>query len=231
MIASMKTLLGFCVVFTAAICGASDFVIEQDVETGGTKISMLMQVKDSQARMDMGKETSIILNLETGDLTTIMHAQKMIMSMTGDQMQSMMQMGMKQTGASMEHGELVPTGKTDTINGFKTTQYLSKSADMEAEYWIAEDLPNADAMMKRFATLTKKLNENSPAPSVAMDPDKFPGFPIRTIMNMPSGEKVVSTVSRVEETEVPASIFELPEGYQSMQMPSIPSMGDLNFGN
>lgn len=232
MISAMKKFIGFWTVLslTASLCVASDFVIDQEVETGGTKIAMLMQVKGSQARMDMGKETSVILDLDTGDVTTIMHPQKMVMSMTGTQMQSMMKMGMQQSGASMEHGELVPTGKTEVINGFKTSQYLSKSDDMEAEYWIAEDLANADAMMKRFATLTKKLNENNPAPSVAMDPEKFPGFPIRSIMNMADGQKVVSTVSRVEETEVPASAFEIPEGYQSMKMPNIP-MGDLNFGN
>ncbi len=226
----MKMNLSFwLVLFSGAALGvASDLIIEQEVEAEGSKFPMLMQVKGSQARMDMGNESSVILDLESGDMTTIMHGQKMAMTMSGGQLQSMTKMAMQQADAS-EHGELVPTGKTEVINGFNTSQYLSKGDEMDAEYWIAEDLANAKVLTKRFASLSKTLNESSPAPSVAMDPDKFPGFPIRTIIKTGDGQTVISTISRIEEAEVPASAFEIPADYQSMRMPNIP-MGDMNFG-
>jgi hypothetical protein len=230
MLPFMKPNLSFCLIlFSVAALGvASDLIIEQEVEAEGAKFSMLMQVKGSQARMDMGNESSVILDLESGDMTTIMHGQKMVMTMSGDQLQSMTQMAAHQSDTS-EPGELVPTGKTEVINGFNTAQYLSKGNETDAEYWIAEDLPNAKMLTRRFASLSETLNKNSPAPSLAMDPDKFPGFPIRTIIKTEDGQRVVSTISRIEEALVPASVFEIPADYQSMRMPNIP-MGDLNFG-
>ena len=226
----MKVNLSFWLILFsgAALGGASDLIIEQEVEAEGAKFPMLMQVKGSQARMDMGNESSVILDLESGDVTTIMHGQKMVMMMSGDQLRSMTKMAMQQPD-TMEHGELVPTGQTEVINGFNTSQYLSKGDEMDAEYWIAEDLANAKLLTKRFASLSGTLNKNSPAPAVAMDPDKFPGFPIRTIITTGDGQKVISTISRVEEAEVPASAFEIPADYQSMKMPNLPT-GDPNIG-
>src|SRR4051812_48602043 len=78
----MKLLSALALILAASLTAQADVVIEQKIESAMTNGSMIMKIKGDQARVDipgpMG-QMSVIMNVKTGEMTTLMHAQKMVM--------------------------------------------------------------------------------------------------------------------------------------------------------
>ena len=81
----MKTFLCITTLFLAAAFSRADVTIEQKIESAMMNGNMTMKIKGDNARMDMpspvGGNVTVIMNMKSGDMTTLMHAQKMAMKM------------------------------------------------------------------------------------------------------------------------------------------------------
>src|SRR5690606_12786303 len=125
---------------------------------------------------------------ETGELTTLMHGQKMYMVITPEMAQQFLKQAQQQGGEKpAAEVKLTPTGKKETINGSETEIYTLDTGNMKASYWIAKSYPNE---AKVLAAL-KKL-QNTPtarmAREMAPQPEEFPGVPLKTEVELKGGQ-------------------------------------------
>ncbi len=221
----MKTpailLTAFALAASTALAGVE---IVQSVETtnqSAMNMKMTVQVEGDRARVDVGDQMSTITGGGSKDITTLMHGQKMAMTIPAAAIEAMKTKAKDLTGSSDEKPDIKPTGKKEEINGFACEEYTGTVAGLEATYWITNDLPNQENVT---AQLSKLAGDTDPFKGAFSDKD-FPGFPIRTVVSSPEAGKSTVTVESVTEKDIPDSAFEVPSDYKSTAMPTLPGSG------
>ena len=216
-----RTLALITLVFTAALAQA-DLVIEQKMESAMINGDMTIKLKGDKMRMDMAGgpvgAMSTVMNMTTGDVTQIIHSQKMVMKISSSQAKQMMQMVKKKE--SGETPKLQATGKMEKIGAYNTEIYTWTGSGMTQKLWVAKDFPN----FAKFKDLVVKMSK-SPIAGMAqgMTPDMstLPGMVVKTEAEV-SGQKIVTTLVSLKEQPLENAIFEAPKDYQEMAVPAIP---------
>jgi hypothetical protein len=216
----MKLLPFLALTIATVLTAHADVVIEQKVESAMTNGSMIMKIKGDQARIDMPSpagQVTVIMNIKTGDLTTLMHAQKMAMKMNMNAVKQQSEAAQKAAGldpSKMEKPKA--TGATEKIGEWTADVYEFNAGGATGKIWAAKDFPNAQA-------LKDELKKLSAASSSGFDPNKMdvPGMIVKSQMNTPAGA-VTSTLVKAAQTPVADSEFAIPTDYNEMKMPTAP---------
>ncbi|HEX6982069.1 MAG TPA: DUF4412 domain-containing protein [Balneolaceae bacterium] len=130
-----------------------------------------------------------------------------------DKMKGYMVMDFKENAADQSQKkvemDVTNTGKAKTIAGRSCEVWLMKSADGSYEVCINKEL-GAFMMPK-----SSSFRENSPAWAKEISKDGF--MPLEVYEITENGEKKLKLRAiRIEEKTLPASLFEIPEGYRNM---------------
>ena len=207
----------------AAAPARADLLITQKVEgMGPAGMETTTKVKGDKMRVDATPEISVIVDVKSGDMVNLMHAQKAYLKVSGDMAKTMMEQ-MKQgqgSGAAATKPELKPTGKKETINGYACEEYAGTANGMKFDFMLTKALPNYEAALKQLADTMKNGPLAQQTQGMGLDFGTLPGFPLRTAMEM-GGQKMTSTVTNVSTAPLPDADFSLPAGYKEMAMPSL----------
>ena len=223
-----RSFIGFALVLVSVCSLHADVVLVQKVEGIGLGKSseMTIKIKGDKMRTDVSPDISTIMDMNSGDTTTLMHSQKMFMQISADATKQLMDQMQKMRGKLKAKEEaptgpvsLNATGKHESVNGYDTEIYISNIGSMKVTYWIAKDFPNAEKLRVVFNQLQKSTMVQL-ARGMGQTPVDFPGIPVKTEMNTPDGRKITSTVVSVQEQPVDDAEFSVPTGYQAMAMPS-----------
>ena len=217
----MKKLLKFAtLLFTAALAHA-DLVVEQKMESSFMNGNMVMKVKGERARMDVPSpvgQTTVLMDMKTGDMTTLMHAQKMAMKMNMSDAKKAAEAQQKATGIDFTKMAPKATGSKEKVGEWNCDIYeMDMGNGMSSKMWVAKDYPNYKSIMEQM----NKINAAASA-GMGMDPSKFDlgGMTVKTEVTTPLG-KVVSTLVSAKEEAVADSEFVVPAGYNEMKMPNL----------
>lgn len=169
-------------------------------------------VKGGLLRTDMQAEEGM-----TATMIMDFAKQEMIMLMPGQPMY--MVMPMKQAAAKAaqhvgEQPELVNTGETEVILGYKCTKYLVKSKEAVTEIWATEEIG-------AFMGLAKAMGGPGQGAAPASWEQALSGkgfFPLRVVSAPGSKQQFRLEVTAVEPKSLPASYFAPPAGYQKFDM-------------
>lgn len=195
----------------------ADLVIVQDVDAMGQQVSMTLKTKGTMMRVDLNPQMSILIDGATGDMKTLMHDQKMFMSMNMEAMKGMMPAA---KSTSTAKPTLKALGNKQKISGYDTEEYLYTQGDTVSHLWIAKDFPHYDAFVKVMETLRKgPIGQMSP--QMQMDMTQLPGMPLKTVVDM-NGKSATSIVKSVDEKDLDPADFVAPVDYKSFAMPTIP---------
>jgi hypothetical protein len=220
----MKPFLSAALTLAFSLTAHAGVVIVQDVEQTGPmplKTRMTIKAEGEKARVDIGKEISSIVDSESGEVSSLMHAQKIAMQLPKGALDAMKE---KVSDAGKNEGpDIKPTGKKEKINGFDCEEYAGTFQGLDVAYWVTNDLPNASAVMDQLGKLSGGAN---PFKGVLKNGEDFPGFPIRTVITTPQAGTSTMTIVSVNEEEIPAAEFEVPKNYKSMELPSMPGQGE-----
>ncbi len=210
-------LLAVLFVFTTSL--HADLVIVQDVDAVGQKLTMTMKTKGSLMRVDVNPQMSMIIDGATGDMKTLMHEQKMFMTMNVESMKGMIAAATKTTDPNVKP-IIKPLGNHEKINGFDTEEYLMTQGDVTSHLWIAKNHPHYEAFVKAMETMRKgpigQMN-----PQMQMDMSQLPGMPLKSIVEMNGKTTATSMIRSVDETELPLTDFEAPADYKVFSMPAM----------
>ncbi|HKW28349.1 MAG TPA: DUF4412 domain-containing protein [Verrucomicrobiae bacterium] len=211
----------------SALAARADLVLQQNVESSMLNGTITTQIKGDKIRVDMPSSPqgamSTIMDLSSGDSTTLFHDRKVAMLVPGAEIKQMAE-NLKKSRASAGTNAALPkfqdTGKTDKVGNYITEIYTWASPDgANQTVWVARDFPN----YPKIKVQMDKLN-NSPVAQMskgaAPDVNTLPGMVVKTRMEM-NGQKVTSTLVSAKESSVDASIFQTPKDYQQMNQPGM----------
>jgi hypothetical protein len=212
----MKKLLPSALALILATLAHADLTVTQKIVQAqpSKEMTMIMKVKGDKMRMDVDAKMSTILNLKSGDMQTLIHDQKVVMTIPGAVLKSMQQSKSPGSGG----GGLEATGHKETISGFACEEYVMTGDGVTVHLWLTKDLPAAEKLMKEMSSLAPDSNPFNEA----MKNQNVSGFPMRTIVEMPGGGKTTMSVVAVKENPLADADFSVPSGYKAMQVPAIP---------
>jgi hypothetical protein len=139
-------------------------------------------------------------------------------------------MGGHGTGAPEPKFAAKSTGERKTISGYSCTKYvLTMDGKDDAIVWVTKDVKIPEAMWKQMGkdmeVFAKKIAAMTPGGKssiVERARTLVDGFPIRT----ERGDDYVTTVTTIEQKNVPPSEFEVPAGFTKEQPPTMEGGGD-----
>jgi hypothetical protein len=205
-----------------ATVAQADFVIKHTVENFGQRQQVTIRLKGSKCRIDTSSDTSALIDPQTGTVI-LLHQPKMFMKVSSEQLNAEAEAIKKLLSVpadSSENVDFQATGKTDTINGFATEEYSGKVAGLPLILDVTKSFP-------KYRELLTQLYAVQDAPglslfhSLSIPPDKYPGLPIRTTVDL-LGQKIVTTLDSVEESTLEDASFVIPADYQELRPSSQP---------
>jgi Domain of unknown function (DUF4412) len=205
-----------CLVLWTSIADA-DYIVKQKLETDGQPQDVTIKIKETKCRVDTGEQLSAIIDSTTGETTMLIHPDKIYTKVSPEQLkeqaEAMKNLLSGQTNNSAEV-ELKPTGKKETLSGYETEEYKTKINNIEVTFMIAKTFPNYQKLVTTLYNV-----QSSPAMmafrSMSIPPEKYPGMPMRSEVEV-MAKKVVTTLDSAVETTLPDSDFAIPPDYKEM---------------
>jgi hypothetical protein len=216
-----KALLAVPFLLTALLAHA-DLIVEQKIESPFVNGNTVTKIKGDQMKIDSpvpgGGSVTTIVNAQTGDATTLMHAQKMGMKMNINAIQKQMQAATGGSAANPANlSKPKATGQKEKVGEYEADVYELNVMGQNVKMWAAKDYPNAQKLKEQMNKLAKASSGGM------VDPAQFdvPGMIVKTEMTTPQG-KVTTTLTGVREENVAVTEFEVPTGYNIQEMPQAP---------
>lgn len=182
--------------------------------------TMTMTVKGQKARIDLpASQMSSIIDAKAGKMFTLMHKQKQVMVMSLEDIKKSAAL-VTQSEPDKTKSVVKKTGKVDTIQGYKCTEYeFTGGGDNPAKIkcWITEEVDDSEMEVVRsfggrMGGLFGFNNVQKPKGMVIRSESKM-NIAGRDITNE-------SEVLSIKRTAVADSVFVIPADYQMMELPA-----------
>jgi Domain of unknown function (DUF4412) len=199
-----------------------DFVLKQTIENYGQHQQVTIKLKGSKCRIDSNSDTSALIDPQTGTVI-LLHQPKMFMPVSSEQLSAQAEAIKKlltASGNSNESTDFQTTGKTDNISGFATEQYAGKIDGLPITLDVTKDFPKYRELLTQLYAV-QDAPGLSPFHALSVPPERYPGLPVRTTIEM-LGQKIVTTLDTVEETTLADTDFVIPTDYQELRPKSQP---------
>ncbi|MEW6356123.1 MAG: DUF4412 domain-containing protein [Planctomycetota bacterium] len=217
-------------VCTAAV--AEDLYYESSMQTSGMQgmqpMTMMQKVWMTKGKVKVEMTggpmpMKVILRTDVQKMYMIMDAQRSYMEMPISQMA-----GMAAGMAQQMQINVQKTGNTRQIGEWNCQEYIITATGpmpMKITSWVTTDVTVDKAMM---AEMEQAMGSNPAMKALSEKTKEIEGFPIEQIVEMNMmGQQMTTkmTVSKIQQGPVPADAFDLPAGYQKMDMPAMPPGG------
>jgi hypothetical protein len=216
----MKKFLALCsLVLVSAVCAQGDLVVEQKMESSAMNGNMIMKLKGDRARIDMPSpvgNTTVMIDMKSGQMTTLIHAQKMAMKMDMAQAKAAAEQQQKQSGLDLTKIAPKATGAKEAVGKWNCDIYeIDMGNGMTSKMWVTKDFPNYKPIMAEMNKMSSAMSSG-----MGIDPAKFDlgGMTVKTETMTPIG-KIVSTLVSAREELVADSEFAIPADYNEMALP------------
>ncbi len=204
----------------AASLATADIVVTQRVEGGGQSGEQTIRVKEGRARSDIGGAVSVIVDRQSGETTTLAHAQRGFLTLTPEASRAMLEKMQKARG-SQETPKLVDTGKKEKIGEYPCDIFTADVGNVKLTYWLAKGYPNYQNYLNQLDVLEGSALAGATG-GLAPRTRDLPGMPMKMVMEL-SGQKVTVTLLTAREENVDPAIFKIPAGYKEQPAPPAPA--------
>jgi len=174
-----------------------------------------MKVKGTKMRMDLyaGQPLaqSIITDLNTGEVLTLMHGQKLYLKTAGGPMHRT-----KEASRSAPSTVARPTGKTQKVGDYDTELYTwSNARGISGTAWVAKNFPDYARIRADLAVLDQTSeSDNDTTPALG----SLPGMVVRSQV-AGGGQTITLALISAKETTLDASAFGIPRDYKELPKP------------
>jgi Domain of unknown function (DUF4412) len=202
---------------TAALL-RGDLVIVQKVEGAGQSGEQTIKIQGDKARTDLVQPVSVISDGATGDSVTLMHAQKSYLKVPAAQAKAMLEQVQKMR-PNADPPKLQATGKHEKLGEYDCEVFTANLGYLTVTYWLAHGYPNYQGILSQMAK-AQSGGISAMANGVMPDMKDFPGFPIKTEMDL-GGKKITYLIVSAKEEAVDPAIFKIPNGYKEISAPDL----------
>jgi hypothetical protein len=236
-----------------ATCAAEDLTVVSNVTTNGKPGGIETNyISGDHIRHSQSQGTDMIIDLKTGTMTNINEKKRNYFVMTKQDMEAMQAkmtermndpkvkqaMAMMQgLGSSMASStEVKKTGVTRKVAGYSCEEWLiSMGGVMSMTECVTNDLKypvQSWAAMADFSeSMRKSMSGFGPTAKSGADfaekMKSIKGFPVATSSTVDAGVMKMTTTSEVTEVRrepIPASTWEVPQGFTQVENPMLKSM-------
>lgn len=215
-----RSILATAALACLALTARADYVIKEEIEHSGKVQPISIKVKGPKVRLDVNEANSVIIDSATGDMTILVHPQKVVVKISSDTVKAQMKALKEMLGQKSDapaDTELKPTGNHEQIAGYDTEEYTADVDGIPTSLFIAKNYPDYQKIVAAIYQL-----QNSPALAEAHElvipPDKLPGLPLRTIHTI-KGQKIVTNITSAQQTDLPDTDFSIPADYKELTPP------------
>lgn len=204
----MKTkLIPLVLLAAAASVARADVTLVNETLLNGVSSRSTMWIKGDKVRVDNDTTSSVIMDAASGDMTTLVHEQKMKITTNTKQLHALAA-GAAGGGAKPQEAKITRTGEMETIDGHECEIILSESAGTVVKLWMAKDYPDQEQLRKEL-----KVMEKMAAPNAPKQPD-LPGVVLKTEYEQ-GGFQFSTRLVSISTDPVEASRFEIPADYKA----------------
>jgi Domain of unknown function (DUF4412) len=218
------------------LCGVScifvaraDLTIVQKIEGAGQSGEVTIKIKGAKERIDSPSQPTRIIDGSTGEMMSLVNDKKTVVRISAEQMKAAAETISKYSAdsPSTEKPKLTSTGQKETIEGYDTDEYVYKTPQFKATFWIARTYPDATSILKQMQMPVSQAWK----PSNLGMPDyrDFPGVPLKTVISV-GGTEVSTTVTSIKQGQLSDFEFAIPKDYQEVKPPAVPT-GPQPSGN
>ncbi len=213
--------LGLMIAAFLSVTARGDLTIVQKVEGSGSVKQITMKLKGDKARVKVSPKLTTIMETRTGDILTLLNAEKKFVRISADKSKAIAELASKyskDSTAPAEKAKLVATGRKETINGYETDEYVRESSSIKESYWIALTYPDSAEIVKQLQAIAPTA-WNEIAKGV-LDFSDFPGLPLRTVIKTDRKE-IVSTIVSIKQDLLSDMEFAVPRDFQEVKVPNL----------
>jgi hypothetical protein len=185
-----------------------------DIEEEGNKMSMIMDMNDPIIRM-------------------IRWDQKVVINMNLEKIKQQMESAFEQYGNLEDDNDkdnkssIESTGEEKEINGIMCELYKGNDSYNNYQHvWMAKSTD--DGLVNSFKKMSELLATLNPEEGGGSELDlyvKLNSIPVLT-KSMPGAETIeIEEILKIEKTEISDNVFEIPEGFQEMDMDQMMQQG------
>jgi hypothetical protein len=210
----------FCflfVLFVAVARSPADLTVVQTLDAPGASANQVtIYTKGDKMRMDTAPQVSTIVDGKTGEIVTLLKAQKCAVRISAEKMKAAAEMIKKFTDktGSTEPAKPKPTGRKETIRGYEAEEYVVDRGAFKASYWLAPKYPNGAAILRQLqAAKPDAWTSTNPNETDFRD---FSALPIRTVVGM-GGTKMTTELVSVKQAPLPDETFAIPPDYREVK--------------
>ena len=214
---------GLCLIITAflLVTARGDLSLVQKIEGSGSVSRIIIKLKGDKARVEVTPQVTTLIDRNSGDIITLMNAQKKFVRISADKSKAIAEMAIKYSGdpaAAAEKSTLRPTGRKETIYGYEAEEYVRESPALKECYWIALQYPDSAAIVKQLqSVIPAAWNEVAKG---MLDYRNFPGLPLRTIIKT-DGKEIISTITSIKQDALSEAEFSVPKDFQELKVPNL----------
>jgi hypothetical protein len=190
----------------------ADLVMEQNVIGPESTNDAVIKIKGDKIRADSAErgDSSMMIDLNTGDEFTLLHKQKEVVKTSTSSMQfRKTAYYAKAVAANAKLPKPQDTGKTEIVNGYDAEIYTwTNSRGMTETLWVAKNFPNFEKIKNDLAKLDK-LNASN-MEKMTPDQSTLPGMLLKmqwSGIGDESGLTVTTTLVSAKEESIDDSVF------------------------
>jgi hypothetical protein len=215
-----NAILAFATIACLVLTAKADYIIKEEIEHSGKVQPISIKIKGTKIRIDVAGTNSVITDSATGDMTVLMHGQKILMKVNAEmvkaQMKALKELSGQKSDVSAE-ADLKPTGNHEQIDGYDTEEYTTDVNGVPASLFIAKSFPDYQQIVAAIYQL-----HNSPVfaevHELVIPAEKLPGLPLRTVHTI-NGQKLVVNITSTQKTDLPDTDFSVPADYKELSLP------------
>lgn len=204
----MKTTLLLAFAFLTSTAFA-DVTLVQDTLLNGVAMRSTMYVKGGKVRSDNGDTSSVIMDTDTGDMTTLVHEQKMKITTNTKELEKLAKPAPNSPAtAEPSVTKITATGQKEKVDGYDCEIYLSENSGMVVKMWIAKDYPGYEKLTEELKVMQKLSASGS------QKQPEIPGMAVKTEYEQ-QGLKFTTKLISVSSDTIDASKFTIPADYKA----------------
>ena len=215
---------GLCLIVTVSllVTARGDLSLVQKVEGSDSVSQITIKIKGDKARVEVTPQMTTIVDRRSGDLLTLMNAEKKFVRISANRSQAIAELTSKYAGdpvTAVEKLKLAPTGKREIILGYEADEYVRESPSLKESYWISSKFPDSAAIVKQLQAIVPAA-WNDIAKGM-FDYRDFPGLPLRTVVKKAGEREIASTITSVKQDSLSEAEFSVPKDFQELKVPNL----------
>lgn len=194
----------------------ADLTLSQEIEGGPQTGEIVMRLKGDRLRLDLpagpNGRMSTILDIVTGDTTTLRHDKKLAVTRTGAELKEAARKAGADSSRKIEPPKPANTGLKERVGKYEAEVFTMFADASKDTLWVVRDFPNfpeikADLMRVSQATATG-LNRAG-----TLDVSTLPGMVVKRQKER-GGRKMTITLKSVGLEAIEDSTFTIPPDYK-----------------